>query len=294
MNCLRTFIVLFNNISTCSCLSLNSQNSIFLSFKNVGYKVVFLYRKGSVYPFTTGLRSSASRYIDDELLSNLEDRKQGIFLNAVNNGGRIKSELRCYNHCIKNKMMMTIPFETLKEYLASLQLIAEEISYLKERACFYLAAAVSDFYVPEDEVRFCLCFFFCFWFSFSFSFYCVMCHRNSIHLSFSPIMSIFCDRFMVYIPYIFHRPLFTYSIRVFSILPYLILSYLILSYLILSYLILSYLILSYLILSYLILSYHILSYLIISYHILSYLIISYHILSYLILSVRNCLLHICC
>ena len=121
---------------------------------------MFLYRKGSVYPFTTGLRSSASKYIDDKLLSNLEDRKQGIFLNVVNNGGRIKSELRCYNHCIKNKMMMTIPFETLKEYLSSLQFIAEEISYLKERACFYLAAAVSDFYVPEDEVDFICIFFF--------------------------------------------------------------------------------------------------------------------------------------
>lgn len=130
-------------------------NLIIVSFNNsnVGYKVVFLYRKGSVYPFTTGLRSSASRYIDDDLLSNLEDRKQGIFLNVSNNGGRIKSELRCYNHCVKNRMMITIPFETLKEYLSSLQLIAEEISYLKERACFYLAAAVSDFYVPEDEVR---------------------------------------------------------------------------------------------------------------------------------------------
>ena len=119
----------------------------------IGYKVVFLYRKGSVYPFTTGLRSSASKYIDDKLLSNLEDRKQGIFLN-VNNGGRIKSELRCYNHCIKNKMLLSIPYETLQEYLTCLQFIAEELSYLKERVCFYLAAAVSDFYVPDDEVCF--------------------------------------------------------------------------------------------------------------------------------------------
>ena len=117
---------------------------------------MFLYRKGSVYPFTTGIRSSASRHIDNDLLSNLEDRKQGIFLN-VNNGGRIKSELRCYNHCIKNKMLLTIPFETLQEYLSSLQFLAEELSHLKERVCFYLAAAVSDFYVPEEEVSVCVC-----------------------------------------------------------------------------------------------------------------------------------------
>ena len=118
--------------------------------------MVLLYRKGSVYPFTTGIRLSASRYIDNDLLSNLEDRKQGIFLN-VNNGGRIKSELRCYNHCIKNKMLLTIPFETLQEYLSSLQFLAEELSDLKERVCFYLAAAVSDFYVPEEEVSMCVC-----------------------------------------------------------------------------------------------------------------------------------------
>ena len=119
-----------------------------------GYKVIFLYRAGSVFPFTTGIRSGLSNYIDDKMLSNLDDKKQGIHINVNNmSNSRIKSELRCYNHSIKNNYLYSISFETIDEYLFLLQIISLEINYLKERVCFYLAAAVSDFYVPKEEVK---------------------------------------------------------------------------------------------------------------------------------------------
>ena len=88
------------------------------------------------------------------MLSNLDDKKQGIHINVNNmSNSRIKSELRCYNHSIKNNYLYSISFETIDEYLFLLQIISLEINYLKERVCFYLAAAVSDFYVPKEEVK---------------------------------------------------------------------------------------------------------------------------------------------
>ena len=126
----------------------------FLLHYFLGYKVIFLYRIGSVFPFTTGLRKGISNQIDDKMLSNLEDKKQGIHVNVNNvNNSRIKSELRCYNHSIKNNYLCSISFETIDEYLFLLQFISSEINYLKEKICFYLAAAVSDFYVPKEEVK---------------------------------------------------------------------------------------------------------------------------------------------
>ena len=123
-------------------------------FSNVGYKVIFLYRAESVFPFSTGLRKGTSGNFDEKLLSKFEDKKQGIYLNIdTNNSSRMKSELRCYNHCIKNKMLLSISFTTINEYLFLLQFISEQINYLKEKVCFYLAAAVSDFYIPDEEVK---------------------------------------------------------------------------------------------------------------------------------------------
>ena len=141
-------------------LHLVLQNSLLLL--PVGYKVIFLHRVGSAFPFTTGLRSSVSSHIDSSFLTGLEDKKQGIYLN-VQNGGRTKSELRCYKHCVKNGMLLSFPFESIDEYLSSLQIIAEELSPLGSRVCFFLAAAVSDFYIPKEEVRTLQCILICSW-----------------------------------------------------------------------------------------------------------------------------------
>lgn len=68
-----------------------------------------------------------------------------------------QSELLCeadsYNRCIHAHMYLAVEFETLQQYLALLELCAKKLSTLGERVSFYLAAAVSDFYVPDDKVR---------------------------------------------------------------------------------------------------------------------------------------------
>lgn len=117
-----------------------------------GYKVIFLHRTGSIIPFTRGFRKTISSEIDFDLLASLENKKQELVLQLGNEGARIKSELLCYQQAKKQKLLISFEFETVTDYLELLHVVAEELASLQEMACFYLAAAVSDFYVPKEEV----------------------------------------------------------------------------------------------------------------------------------------------
>ncbi|KAH6782030.1 phosphopantothenate-cysteine ligase-like protein [Perilla frutescens var. hirtella] len=48
--------------------------------------------------------------------------------------------------------LLKLPFTTIVEYLQILQLISSSMSSLGSSALFYLAAAVSDFYVPWESM----------------------------------------------------------------------------------------------------------------------------------------------
>ena len=63
------------------------------SFLASGYRVVFLYRTGSIMPFTRGFRKNISSEVNFDLLSSLENKKQGVVLHLGEEGARIKSEL---------------------------------------------------------------------------------------------------------------------------------------------------------------------------------------------------------
>lgn len=66
---------------------------------------------------------------------------------------QLQCEADSYNRCIQENMLVTVEFETLQEYLGLLELTAKKLSFLADRVSFYLAAAVSDFYIPDEKVR---------------------------------------------------------------------------------------------------------------------------------------------
>jgi hypothetical protein len=70
----------------------------------------------------------------------------------------LKQESITYNNIISANRYLSIPFETLQEYLVLLESVAKKLSVLNERVMFYLAAAVSDFYIPDEEVHTQRCF----------------------------------------------------------------------------------------------------------------------------------------
>ena len=64
----------------------------------------------------------------------------------------LRDILAKHHRALSEKRLLKVPFVTVTEYLWYLRMCAQESSVLGDRAMFYLAAAVSDFYIPAEEM----------------------------------------------------------------------------------------------------------------------------------------------
>ncbi|KAH9308239.1 hypothetical protein KI387_036150, partial [Taxus chinensis] len=64
----------------------------------------------------------------------------------------VKHAIQEHNSAVRKSCLLELTFTTLFEYLQMLQIIALALNHLEEYGMFYLAAAVSDFYVPWDSM----------------------------------------------------------------------------------------------------------------------------------------------
>lgn len=64
---------------------------------------------------------------------------------------KLQKALKERSSAMKEGRLLTVPFRTIEDYLARLQLSAKALQDSKSLALMYLAAAVSDYYVPLDE-----------------------------------------------------------------------------------------------------------------------------------------------
>ncbi|RHZ28313.1 hypothetical protein DYB37_007433 [Aphanomyces astaci] len=65
---------------------------------------------------------------------------------------RCVDALKSYKQAKQLNILHPISFVSVNDYFYALQLVAAAVAPLKERAVFYLAAAVSDFYIPDAEL----------------------------------------------------------------------------------------------------------------------------------------------
>ena len=101
--------------------------------------------------------------MDHDLISAIEGIQgngDGLLLMKKSNTGEDEalSAITRDSHLLqaytKNKLLLTIPYESVTEYLYLLEHVAREVEYhAANRAMFYLAAAVSDFYVPRSDMH---------------------------------------------------------------------------------------------------------------------------------------------
>jgi phosphopantothenate---cysteine ligase (ATP) len=66
---------------------------------------------------------------------------------------KMKHVLQEYQSAKRNRMLLLLPFTTVTEYLFELRSLATLMQPLGNRAMFYLAAAVSDFFIPTDKME---------------------------------------------------------------------------------------------------------------------------------------------
>lgn len=60
--------------------------------------------------------------------------------------------LKKYKECVQKNTLLCIPFTTLTDYLWLLKGVCEKLSVLGSNSLLYLAAAVSDFYIPSEQM----------------------------------------------------------------------------------------------------------------------------------------------
>jgi len=127
-------------------------------FLEAGYAVVFLHRQFSLLPYSRHYSHSTNCFLD--YLS--EWGRIGEDDGANTDGGdvvvreRYRAQmldvLRKYRRAKEHKSLYLLPFTTVTSYLFLLREAALRMQVLRNDALFYLAAAVSDFFVPPDRM----------------------------------------------------------------------------------------------------------------------------------------------
>ena len=116
-------------------------------FLEAGYAVIFLHRQFSLLPYSRHYSHSVNCFLD--------------FM-THNGGGEVVIEseyqdqmsdvLDKYKRAKKENTLLVLPFTNVNEYLWYLRELAMLMQPLGSNSLFYLAAAVSDFFVPADRM----------------------------------------------------------------------------------------------------------------------------------------------
>ncbi|KAM4704201.1 phosphopantothenate--cysteine ligase [Rhinophrynus dorsalis] len=121
-------------------------------FLQAGYAVIFLHRHRSLYPYSR--RYTAVNWLD--ALRLLPSDTPGESTHRVEAEQThlpgIVGVLQEYHNMKDSGSLLPVEFNTLSDYLHLLQAAAQALSPLGSNAMFYLAAAVSDFYIPASEM----------------------------------------------------------------------------------------------------------------------------------------------
>ncbi|XP_027859511.1 phosphopantothenate--cysteine ligase isoform X2 [Xiphophorus couchianus] len=119
-------------------------------FIDSGYAVIFLHRHRSLYPYTRLF--STINMLDALQLRAGDGEGAGEVVVDQQVLPNIARVLKRYNEVKDGGLLLPIEFNTLSEYLHLLKASAQALSSIGSKAMFYLAAAVSDFYIPASEM----------------------------------------------------------------------------------------------------------------------------------------------
>lgn len=136
-----------------------------------GYAVIFLTRKFSIQPFSLDLASQDPLEACMHLFG-CDAASASTCTSAAASGGgagaspQVSPSIDTHSAAYRaaaaavaaaasvraSGMLLTVPFTTLFEYMAYLRAIALSVAPFGRQVAFYLAAAVSDFYIPWRQL----------------------------------------------------------------------------------------------------------------------------------------------
>jgi len=113
-----------------------------------GYAVIFLFRKTSLQPFVRHFTKHGANMFDILLYNEnsntievIPELKETLTL-AVKN----------YTKAMKENRLLKIPFFSVHEYLYLFKAVSQSLNVLKKNALIFAAAAVSDFFLPPNQM----------------------------------------------------------------------------------------------------------------------------------------------
>ncbi|KAK3839681.1 MAG: DNA/pantothenate metabolism flavoprotein [Linnemannia gamsii] len=115
-------------------------------FLEEGYAVIFMHRQFSLQPYSRHYSHTRNCFLEF-----MEADDDGIHVMPAY-VEKMKTVLAKYRATQKAGTLLTLDFVTVNDYLFLLREAAQIISKMDVNAMYYLAAAVSDFFIPADKM----------------------------------------------------------------------------------------------------------------------------------------------
>jgi phosphopantothenate---cysteine ligase (ATP) len=116
-------------------------------FLEAGYAVIFLHRQFSLLPYSRHYTHATDCFLDF-----LHEGPAGSVVANEECREKMLTVLGKYNAAKSKNLLLMLPFTTITDYLFELRSVAHLMRLLGPNGLFYLAAAVSDFFVPPRRM----------------------------------------------------------------------------------------------------------------------------------------------
>lgn len=116
-------------------------------FLEHGYAVIYLHRQFSLLPYSRHYSHNTRSFLDF-----MREDEDGRVIVDEEHQRQMLRVLRQYAEAKRQNTLLILSFVTITDYLWELREVAKLMRPLGNRAIFYLAAAVSDFFVPKDRM----------------------------------------------------------------------------------------------------------------------------------------------
>ncbi|KAL1948979.1 hypothetical protein VTO73DRAFT_10785 [Trametes versicolor] len=127
-------------------------------FLKAGYAVIFMHRQFSLQPFSRHYSHSTHPFLDfldfggSEPTSSGESSAAAHIVVRPAERAQLLDVLAAYKDAQNAGTLLTLTFVTVNDYLWLLRAVSQELSQLGRSCLYYLAAAVSDFFLPRQRM----------------------------------------------------------------------------------------------------------------------------------------------
>jgi phosphopantothenate-cysteine ligase len=123
----------------------------------LGYAVIYVHRPGSIAPFARHLQRATASSLDVNFLehvdvSSRQEQQIRLLVEDPKAKENVVEAVKKLQNVRATNTLLALPFTSVDDYFFVLRMVANCVAPWKERALFLLAAAVSDFYIPQQDL----------------------------------------------------------------------------------------------------------------------------------------------